>query len=186
MQGVINCVVAYSHGFIHPPLTFQVEVWFRVDQQSTYPIKVKVKETNDVYDALREAKHELELKNLGKVCVKFNGEIVQRDARISQYSTSAGNPLLLELPEPKGKLHAVTCLMLQVLGEPCNLHFGCYGVEPGSTTKSIHTLQCSSWCSGLECLFASSLSFMVYLAEPSLIQATKAHRTFRRKDSMMH
>jgi len=27
---------------------------------------------------------------------------------------------------------------------------------------------------------------MVYLAEPSLIQATKAHHTFRRKDSMMH
>jgi len=84
-----------------PMDTEQVEVWFRVDQQSTYPIKVKVKETNDVYDALREAKHELELKNLGKVCVKFNGEIVQRDARISQYSTSAGNPLLLELPEPE-------------------------------------------------------------------------------------
>jgi len=140
--------VADSYGFIHPPLTFQVEVWFRVDQQSTYPIKVKVEETNDVYDALREAKHELELKNLGKVCVKFNGEIVQRSHSISQYTTSEGNPFLLELPQPEGELHAVIYIMLQVLGEPCNLHFGCYGVEPGSTIKSIHVLQCSSWCSG--------------------------------------
>ena len=141
------CFVADSRGFIHPPLTFEVEVWFRVDQQSTYPIKVKVKETNDVYDALREAKHELELKNLGKVCVKFNGEIVQRSHSISQYATSEGNPFLLELPEPEGKLHAVMYVIFAGVGEPCNLHFGCYGVEPGSTIKSIHTLQCSSWYS---------------------------------------
>ena len=138
MQGVINCAVADSHGFIHPPLTFQVEVWFQVDQPSSspnYSISVMVDQGANVMQALRLAKQDLELKNLGKVCVKFNGEIVQRSHSISQYTTSEGNPLLLELPEPEGKLHAVTYLMLQVLGEPCNLHSGCYGVEPGSTIK---------------------------------------------------
>jgi len=161
MRGVINCVVADSCGFIHPPLTFQV--WFRVDQQSTYPIKVKVKETNDVYDALREAKHELELKNLGKVCVKFNGKIVQRSHSISQYATSEGNPFLLELPEPEGKLHAVMYVILQVLGNHViYILVAMVLSHAGSTIKSIHTLQCSSWCSGLECLFASSLSLSPY------------------------
>jgi len=140
MQGVINCVVAYSRGFIHPPLTFQkgkVKVWLRVDNSTTNPIMVKVEPDTVVYEALLAAKPELSLKNhpLDQVTVNFSEQAIPPDAQISQYSTSADNPLLLELPEPEGKLHAVTYLMLQVLGEPCNLHSGCYGVEPGSTIK---------------------------------------------------
>ena len=165
VRGVIDCVMADSHGFIHPPLTFQAKkliVWLRVDEPSRNAFKVKIEEDDDVFDTLETifANPLLDLKtySIDKVTVKFNDQVVPPDAQISQYSTSAGNPLLLELPEPEGKLHAVTYIMLQVLGEPCNLHFGCYGVEPGSTIKSIHTLQCSSWCSGLECLFANSLS----------------------------
>jgi len=168
-------------GFIHPPLTFHV--WCKIESYPS-PFRVQVCQNAQVYDvveaAIEKGTHP------GLVIVKFQGDSVMPGALISQYSTSDVSPLLLEVVEPEGKLHAVMYIMLQVLGEPCNLHFGCYGVEPGNTTKSIHTLQCSSWCSGLECLFASSLSFMVYLAEPSLIQATKAHRTFRRKDSMIH
>ena len=158
------CFVADSRGFIHPPLTFQVEVWFRVDLPSRKPIPVTVKQDVYVIQALQAATPFINLKNhtLDEVTVKFNDQVIWSGARISQYATSEGNPFLLELPEPEGKLHAVTYIMLQVLGEPCNLHFGCYGVEPGSTIKSIHTLQCSSWCSRLECLFASSLSLSPY------------------------
>jgi len=55
MQGVINCVMADSHGFIYPLLTFQAKkliVWFRVDEPSRNAFKVKIEEDNDVFDAL--------------------------------------------------------------------------------------------------------------------------------------
>ena len=143
MQGVINCVVAYSRGFIHPPLTFQkgkVKVWLRVDNSTTNPIMVKVEPDTVVYEALLAAKPKLSLKNhpLDQVTVNFSEQVIPPDAQISQYSTSAGNPLLLELLEPEGKLHAVMYIALQVLGEPCNLHSGCCGVEPGSTMFKWH------------------------------------------------
>ena len=165
MQGVIDCVVADSCGFIHPPLTFQVEVWFRVDQPSSspnYSISVMVDQGANVMQALRLAKQDLELKNLGKVCVKFNGEIVQRSHSISQYTTSEGNPLLLELPEPEGKLHALMYIMLTGVNHVIYILVAMVLSHAGSTIKSIHTLQCSSWCSGLECWFASSLSLFPY------------------------
>jgi len=105
--------VADSHGFIHPPLTFQnrkVRVWFRVDDPTTNPICVKVDPDANVYEALLAAKPHLSLKGhtLDEVTVKFNGKVIQSDAEIGQCNTSYGNPFLLELPEPEGKLHAVT------------------------------------------------------------------------------
>ena len=46
----------------------------------------------------------------GRVLVKFNGKKLRPGARISQLNTSDDNPLLLELPEPEGKLQAVMCM----------------------------------------------------------------------------
>jgi len=105
--------VADSHGFIHPPLTFQnrkVRVWFRVDDPTTNPICMKVDPDANVYETLKAAKPDLSLENhpLDKVTVKFNEQVVRPGAQISQYTTSDDNPLLLKLPEPEGKLHAVT------------------------------------------------------------------------------
>ena len=107
-----NCVVADSHGFIHPPLSFQkgkVRVWFRVDDPTTNPICVKVDPDADVFEALLAAKPHLSLKDhtLDEVTVNFNEQVVRSGAQISQYNTSDDNPLLLKLPEPEGRLHAV-------------------------------------------------------------------------------
>jgi len=123
MPGVIDCVVADSHGFIHPHLTFQAKkliVWLRVDEPSRNAFKVKIEEDDDVFDALETifANPLLDLKtySIDKVTVKFNDQVIPADAPISQYCTSAGNPLLLELPEPEGKLHAVTYLIYRCWG----------------------------------------------------------------------
>ena len=104
--------MADSHGFIHPPLTFQkgkVRVWFRVDDPTTNPICVKVDPDADVFEALLAAKPHLSLKDhtLDEVTVNFNEQVVRSGAQISQYNTSDDNPLLLKLPEPEGRLHAV-------------------------------------------------------------------------------
>jgi len=80
-----------------------------VDNPTTNPIMVKVEPDTVVYEALLAAKPDLSLKDhtLDEVTVKFNEQVVRPGAQISQYNTSDDNPLLLKLPEPEGKLHAM-------------------------------------------------------------------------------
>ena len=114
-------------------LTFQV--WCKVESYPK-PFRVRICQNAQVIDIVEAAIQKEKLQTTSSfVNVKFEGEELMPGAQISQYSTSDGNPLLLELLEPQGKLHAVMYIALQVLGEPCNLHSGCYGVEPGYTIK---------------------------------------------------
>ena len=87
---------------IHLPLTFQV--WCKIESYPS-PFRVQVCQNAQVYDvveaAIEKGTHP------GRVIVKFQGDSVMPDAQISQYSTSDVNPLLLEVVEPEGKLHAV-------------------------------------------------------------------------------
>ena len=135
MQAIKNCIGADSRGFIHPPLTFQVHVWCHFESYAS-PIRVDIHHDAQVFDVVKAAIEAEEVSTTaGRVVVKFSGNKVKPGDAINQYQTSCGTPLLLELSEPEGKLHAVTYLMLPrklcslcsfmvvlVGSGPCNLH----------------------------------------------------------------
>lgn len=107
-------------------------VWFRVNQSGRRPVMIKMSEDQNVFEALKAAKPDLDLHvALEWVTVMFNGKVVWSDAPISQYeNASYDNLLLLEFPEPEGKLHAVIYLMLLVVCGP-------YGLVPQAWIRTL-------------------------------------------------
>ncbi len=90
-------------------------MWVRVDRPRKNPVRVEVTEGSEIYDVIEAAISEEKLDiSPADVTVKFNGEAVDGDAVVSEFSTSCKNPLLLELAEQEGKLYAVTYVVLQV------------------------------------------------------------------------
>ncbi len=71
-------------------------------------VKVTVDEYSDIDEVKQRALPDMTLEFYSAVTVRFEGKMVESDAPVSQYKTTAMNPLLIELPKPEGKLHAVT------------------------------------------------------------------------------
>ena len=102
-----------SRGFIHPPLTFQmdeVKVWFRVNEKGRNPIHVRVSPDDDVLDALETALVKAKLLDIApdKVTVKFrDGEVLAetliKDELERGHGNNMANCFLLELPQDDGK-----------------------------------------------------------------------------------
>ena len=102
--------MAESRGFIHPPLTFQVQVWLRVNEENRQAIYVKVSPGAYVLDAMKTALREEKLDDIapGLVIVKFRDEEVDTEALIKDeldrgHGNQKANCFLLELPEDNGK-----------------------------------------------------------------------------------
>ena len=82
-----------------------------MDEPDRNPVLVEIRHDAVVYVAMKAALVELKVDiTPDRVTVKFKGEKLRPGTLISQLNTSDDNPLLLELPEPEGKLQAVMCM----------------------------------------------------------------------------
>ena len=107
--------------------TFQV--WCKVKSYPK-PFRVRICQNAQVIDIVEAAIQKEKLQTTSSfVNVKFEGEELMPGAQISQYSTSDGNPLLLELLEPQGKLHAVWCRKQIRSGEAIGSRYGSINIK---------------------------------------------------------
>ena len=83
-----------------------------MDEPDRNSVLVRIRHDAVVYDAMVAALNLEKLDRIapGRVLVKFHGNDVDNGDPISDYTTSSRDPLLLELPEPEGKLQAVMCM----------------------------------------------------------------------------
>ena len=82
-----------------------------MDEPDRNSVLVEIRHDAVVYVAMKAALVELKVDIVpDRVNVKFHGNDVNNGDPISDYTTSSRDPLLLELPEPEGKLQAVMCM----------------------------------------------------------------------------